>query len=124
MRDGRSSVPRHASQAKSTSAPPAQRSTIVIKGGMSATAGRLGLFVTGGGRGRVLDVEPSLGTFGGLHYAAGFNAWNAGASWRVRGIGDLYARVENLFDERYEEALGFPALGRRATVELRVAAGR
>jgi hypothetical protein len=32
--------------------------------------------------------------------------------------------VENLFDERYEEALGFPALGRRATVGIRVAAGR
>jgi len=91
---------------------------------LSATAGRLGIFVTGGARSRVLDVEPSLGTFGGLHYAAGFDTWNAGASWTVRGIGDIYARVENLFDARYEEALGFPALGRRATVGLRVAAGR
>jgi outer membrane cobalamin receptor len=91
---------------------------------VSARAGRLGIFVTGGARSRVLDVEPSLGTFGGLHYATGFATWNAGASWTVRGIGDIYARVENLFDERYEEALGFPALGRRATVGLRIAAGR
>ena len=91
---------------------------------LSATAGRLGIFVAGGGRSRVLDVEPTLGTFGGLHYAAGFDTWNAGASWTLRGIGDIYARVENLFDERYEEALGFPALGRRATVGLRIAAGR
>ena len=91
---------------------------------LAATAGRLGIFLNGGARSRVLDVEPSLGTFGGLHYAAGFTVWNAGASWRIPRVGDAYARVENLFDERYEEALGFPALGRRATVGLRIAAGR
>lgn len=91
---------------------------------LSATAGPFTSFVSGGARSRVLDVEPSFGTFGGLHYASGFNVWNAGASWKLGGIGELYARVENLFDEAYEEALGFPALGRRATVGLRVAAGR
>jgi outer membrane receptor protein involved in Fe transport len=90
----------------------------------SATAGPLSLFLTGGARSRVLDVEPSLGTFGGLHYASGFNVWNVGGAWRLRGIGEVYARVENLFDELYEEALGFPALGRRATIGLRVVAGR
>ena len=37
---------------------------------------------------------------------------------------DVFARVENLFDRTYEEAFGFPALGRRATVGLRIAAGR
>lgn len=89
-----------------------------------ATSGRLGLFVNGGGRGRALDVEPSLGTFGGLFYARGFSAWNVGGSWRVRGAADIYVRVENLLDESYEEALGFPAPGRRATVGLRIAAGR
>jgi outer membrane receptor protein involved in Fe transport len=91
---------------------------------VAATAGRLGIFVNGGGRSRVLDVEPSFGTFGGLHHASGFSVWNAGASWRIPRIGDAYARVENLFDERYEEALGFPAPGRRATVGIRIAAGR
>jgi outer membrane cobalamin receptor len=91
---------------------------------LTATSGRLAAFVSGGARSRVLDVEPSLGTFGGLHYAPGFNTWNAGASWRISKLGDIYARVENMFDEAYEEALGFPALGRRATVGLRVAAGR
>jgi len=90
----------------------------------SAVAGALSLFFTGGARARVLDVEPSLGTFGGLHYASGFNVWNVGGAWRLRRIGEVYARVENLFDEVYEEALGFPALGRRATIGLRVAAGR
>lgn len=91
---------------------------------VTATSGPLSAFVSGGARSRVLDVEPSTGTFGGLHDATGFSVWNAGASWRIRRIGELYARVENLLDKSYEEALGFPALGRRATVGLRVAAGR
>jgi len=91
---------------------------------LTAGVGRLTAFMTGGIRGRVLDVEPSTGTFGGLHFAPGFSVWNAGASWRIPRVGEVYARVENLFDRTYEEALGFPALGRRATVGLRVAAGR
>jgi outer membrane cobalamin receptor len=90
----------------------------------SVEAGRLTGFISGGARSRVLDVEPSLGTFGGLFYSSGFNVWNAGAAWRIQRIGEVYARVENLFDETYEEALGFPALGRRATIGVRVAAGR
>ena len=91
---------------------------------LTGTTGPLTMFVTGGARSRVLDVEPSFGTFGGLHYADGFNAWNAGASWHVRRIGDIFGRVENLFDRIYEEALGFPALGRRATIGIRIAPGR
>jgi outer membrane receptor protein involved in Fe transport len=91
---------------------------------LTGSTGPLTLFATGGARSRVLDVEPSFGTFGGLHYASGFDTWNAGASWRVRAIGDVFARVENLFDEHYEEALGFPALGRRATIGIRIAPGR
>ena len=90
---------------------------------MTGTTGPLTMFVTGGARSRVLDVEPSFGTFGGLHYADGFNAWNAGASWRVRRIGEIFGRVENLFDQSYEEALGFPALGRRAMIGIRIAPG-
>ncbi|MDQ3417648.1 MAG: TonB-dependent receptor [Acidobacteriota bacterium] len=91
---------------------------------LTGTTGPLTMFVSGGARSRVLDVEPSFGTFGGLHYADGFNAWNAGAAWRVRRIGEIFGRVENLFDRTYEEALGFPALGRRATIGIRVAPGR
>ena len=91
---------------------------------LTGGAGPLTLFVSGGARSRVLDVEPSFGTFGGLHYAAGFNAWNAGGSYRLPRVGELFGRVENLFDRTYEEALGFPALGRRATIGIRIAAGR
>ena len=68
-------------------------------------------FVSGRARGRALDVEPSLGTFGGLFYASGFTVWNAGASYRLPRVGELFGRIENLFDRTYEEALGFPALG-------------
>jgi outer membrane receptor protein involved in Fe transport len=87
-------------------------------------AGRLGGFLHGGGRSRVLDVDPSLGTFGGLFDAAGFSVWNAGLSWKLfEGI-ELFGRVNNLFGREYEEVLGFPAPPRGVLAGLRVAAGR
>ncbi len=81
-------------------------------------------FLRGGGRSEVLDVEPSFGTFGGLFEAQGYQAWNAGAAVRVLRHAEVFVRVENLFDRSYEEAFGFPALGRRAAAGLRIAAGR
>jgi outer membrane cobalamin receptor len=90
---------------------------------LGITTSRLTAFLRGGGRGKVLDVEPSLGTFGGLFQADGYQVWHAGAAWRVvRGV-EAFARVENLFDRSYEESFGFPALGRRAVAGLRIAAG-
>ncbi len=91
---------------------------------LTARTGRLSAWLQGGGRGRVLDVEPNYGTFGGLFYARGYQSWSAGASWRVLGSAELFARVENLFDRAYEEALGFPAAGRGAFAGLRIAARR
>jgi outer membrane cobalamin receptor len=38
------------------------------------------------------------------------------AAWRARSGLLVKLRVENLFDRRYEEAWGFPALGRRVLV--------
>jgi outer membrane cobalamin receptor len=87
-------------------------------------AGRLSAFVRGGGRGRTLDVEPNWGTAGGLFESRGYQVWHAGASWRLTPRLDLFGRVTNLFDRGYEEAFGFPALGRGATAGLRIAAGR
>lgn len=87
------------------------------------TAGRLATFVEGSGRNRFLDVDPSFGTFGGLWNAAGYTVWSAGASWRLLPALDVFGRVTNLFDRRYEEALGFPALGRGAFAGLRIATG-
>jgi outer membrane receptor protein involved in Fe transport len=88
------------------------------------TSGRLGAFVRAGGRSKALDVEPSFGTFGGLFDAPGYQVWSAGGSWRIARSIEAYGRVENLFDRVYEEALGYPALGRRATAGVRIAAGR
>ena len=90
----------------------------------SIATGRVTGFLRGNGRSTTLDVEPSMGTFGGLFDAPGYNVWTAGATVRAAPFLDVYARVENLFDRTYEEAFGFPALGRRFTAGLRVAAGR
>jgi outer membrane receptor protein involved in Fe transport len=81
-------------------------------------------WVRGGGRGRVLAVEPSFGTFGGLFDAAGYAVWNAGGTWRASNRLAVFARVENLFDRHYEEVFGYPALGRGAIAGIRVATSR
>ncbi len=89
-------------------------------------AGRLSAFLQGNGRGDTLDVDPSFGAppFGAFYDNPGFNTWALGASFRIVGGLDAFARVTNLFDRDYEEAFGFPALGRAGMVGLRVAAGR
>lgn len=87
-------------------------------------AGRLNAFVRGSGRTRVLDTEPSTGTFGGLFDAPGYAVWHAGASWTLRNRLELFGRVDNIFDRDYEEVLGYPALPRGAFVGVRIAAGR
>ena len=97
------------------------RHQLSVEAGLAA--GRLTTFLTGGARSHTLDIEPSFGTFGGLFFNQGFNVWNGGASWRLYRTVHLFGRVENLFDRRYEEAFGFPALGRRAAIGLRIAAG-
>ena len=88
------------------------------------TAGRLGAFLQGGGRGRALDTEPSTGTFGGLFDAPGYSVWHAGASWRLAKGVQVFGRVTNLFDRAYEEVLGYPALPRGVAAGVRVAASR
>jgi outer membrane cobalamin receptor len=89
----------------------------------SASVASVSAFLRGGGRSAALDVEPSFGTFGGLFDASGYQVWHAGAAWRVARFAEVFGRVENLFDSSYEEAFGFPALGRRATAGLRLVAG-
>jgi outer membrane receptor protein involved in Fe transport len=91
---------------------------------LAASGERVSGWIRGGGRGRVLDVDPTLGAFGGLFAASGYAVWHAGAAWKLTRTIELFGRVENLFDRRYEEALGFPALGRGAIAGLRVAASR
>jgi outer membrane receptor protein involved in Fe transport len=81
-------------------------------------------FVELSSRGRVLDVEPNYGAFGGLFPGPGYSVVTAGGSLRVAHRLEVYGRVMNLLDRRYEETLGYPALGRSAIVGVRVAASR
>ena len=91
---------------------------------LMAQHGSLTTWLRGGGRGHDLDVEPTLGTFGGLFDAAGYQVWNVGGSWSIKHRLEIFGRIENLFNRSYEEAFGFPALGRSAMAGVRVAASR
>ena len=86
--------------------------------------GRLAdVFLTAGARGRTLDVDPTFGAFGGLYPGRGFTTVSAGGSWHATRALQVFARVTNLFDERYEEVLGFPAAPRSAYAGIRVVLG-
>jgi outer membrane receptor protein involved in Fe transport len=67
-------------------------------------------------RGGVLDVEPNDGTFACslglpcLFRNGGYVLENAGFSYELpRGV-EIHGRVNNFLNQKYEEALGFPAL--------------
>jgi outer membrane receptor protein involved in Fe transport len=86
-----------------------------------AGAGRASAFLQSGGRSRVLDVEPTLGTFHPAFFdAGGYHVWTMGGSFRLHRALELFARVENLFDRSYEEAFGYPAPRRAGFAGLRV----
>ena len=88
------------------------------------TGSRLTTFASLIARGVTLDAEPAFGPSGGLYENDGRTVVDFGGSFRiVRGV-DVYARVLNLFDQAYEEVLGYPAPGRTAFAGVRVAAGR
>jgi outer membrane receptor protein involved in Fe transport len=53
----------------------------------------------------------------------GYAIASIGASFRLPML-TITARVNNLFDRAYEEAFGYPALGRSAMIGVRVTAGR
>ncbi len=86
--------------------------------------GRLTAFGRVESRSRALDVEPNLGTFGGLFPAPGYTVANLGAAVRLTGGLEAYGRVDNAADRHYEETLGYPALGRSVIVGVRLAASR
>ncbi len=87
---------------------------------LGLSRGRLSGFLQLTLRGRRLDVDPSLGAFGGLYTAPGYGVVRLGAATRVTDRVEIYGRVNNLFDHAYEDALGFPALGRSVMVGARV----
>jgi outer membrane cobalamin receptor len=103
-----------------------RRPTHQFSADMLVDAGRLTAFLQGNGRSGVRDIDPTNGAppFGAFYDAPGFNVWTLGASWRITRRLDIFGRISNLFDAEYEEAFGFPALGRSGMAGLRVAAGR
>ncbi len=86
--------------------------------------GRFTAYSEVGARGRTFDVEPSYGAFAGLFWNPGFVTARCGASWRLMSALEIVARIDNVFDRRYEETFGFPAPGRAVMAGVRVAAGR
>jgi outer membrane receptor protein involved in Fe transport len=67
-------------------------------------------------RGSVLDLEPNDGTFACeldlpcLFRNKGYVDVNAGFSYTLpRGV-EIYGRLNNLLNQKYEESFGFPAL--------------
>ena len=88
---------------------------------LSFTQARFSVFTAVGARGRTLDTDPSFGTFGGLFDNPGYAVVDLGGSIGVLKGVELTGRVQNLLDRDYEEALGFPALGRAFTAGVRVA---
>jgi outer membrane receptor protein involved in Fe transport len=67
-------------------------------------------------RGRVLDVEPNLGTFACvlglpcLFDNPGYTRADAGFAYRLHPAVEIYGRVHNFLNRKYEESFGFPAL--------------
>jgi outer membrane cobalamin receptor len=91
---------------------------------LSFARGPLTAFGHVGSRSQTLDVEPTYGTYGGLFTNPGFSSVDVGVSWRIVSAVEVVGRIGNLFDRHYEETYGFPALGRNATIGVRIAAGR
>ena len=56
--------------------------------------------------------------------APGYAVVSIGGTYRFTSWLEAYARVTNLANHLYEDALGFPALGRSAAAGVRVGIGR
>lgn len=84
--------------------------------------GRTHLFMIVNGRGTMTDFEPNFAA--AVLTNPGFVVFEAGGSFTVGHGVEAYARVTNLMDRAYEDALGYPAPGRLAMAGLRVAVSR
>ncbi len=70
-------------------------------------------------RSAVLDVHPLLGLSGGVEQNPAYLRPDLGAEIALSREVALFARLYNFTDERYEEALGFPALRRNFVAGLK-----
>ena len=87
---------------------------------LSFTQPVFSVFTSIGTRSSTLDVDPSLGSFGGFFDNSGYAVVNLGGSVHAWTGVEFTARVQNLLDRRYEEAFGFPTLGRSVMAGIRV----
>ena len=72
--------------------------------------GRLMLNLNGFWRSKVLDVEPNFGAYGGLFTNKGYLLANTGFTYRLpRGL-EIYGRLNNFLNRKYEDSFGYPAL--------------
>jgi outer membrane receptor protein involved in Fe transport len=85
---------------------------------------RWNAFARVGARGRVTDVDPTFGAFGGLVDGSAFAVLDAGGAIRLPLGLEVFGRVGNVLDTAYEEVVGYPGLGRHVMIGARVAAGR
>jgi outer membrane receptor protein involved in Fe transport len=86
------------------------------------TTNRVRAVVTINGRGDVTDLEPNFAS--SLYTNPGYVTTMAGLSVNVGSGVEVFGRITNLFDQSYEEVLGYPALGRAAMIGVRVARSR
>jgi len=87
---------------------------------LSFTQPLFSVFSSIGTRSQTLDVDPTLGAFGGLYNNPGYALVNTGASIHAHSKLEILARIQNLFNRTYEEVLGFPSLGRSLIAGIRV----
>lgn len=97
--------------------------------GFANVTWRRGRFTLNGNayfRGRVLDLEPNDGTFACelglpcLFTNKGYTAANAGLSYRLHRGMEIYGRLDNFLNQKYEESFGFPALHRNFLAGIRL----
>jgi outer membrane receptor protein involved in Fe transport len=80
------------------------------------TRGRLMINANGVVRGAVLDLEPNFGNFACtlgmqcLFRNKGYVLANGGFSYALPGGIEIYGRLNNFLNQKYEESFGFPAL--------------
>jgi outer membrane receptor protein involved in Fe transport len=72
-------------------------------------------------RGAMRDLEPNWAS--NVYTNPGRAHLTLGAAVRLGAGLEAYGRITNAFDRRYEDVLGFPAMGRSAVIGLRVTAG-
>jgi outer membrane cobalamin receptor len=91
-------------------------------GELTWTRARGNAFVSVGGRGDVADLEPNNAS--SIFTNPAYATVALGGAITLRRQFEVYVRIQNALDRQYEEVLGYPALGRTASVGIHVTAGR